>query len=89
MVLTVRELPTKDSPVLLSSVSVGTDEIFITHEQASQIDCGIYSAEIDMIYESGLRDTIWTLDIVNKSRTKVKNYENFFVVVEVPTSPEV
>ena len=89
LILTVRALPTNESPVLLCSTAIGTDEIFITHEQSSQIECGIYSAEIDMIYENGMRDTVWTPDITARNRTKVKSFENFHVVVEVPTPPEV
>lgn len=89
LILTVRKLPTKDSPVLLSSTAVGTDEIFITREQSSAIECGIYSAEIDMIYEDGKHDTVWTPDITGKNRTKIKSFENFHVVTEVPVPSEV
>lgn len=89
MILTVRKLPTESSPVLLSSVSTGTDLITIRRDQFENIECGVYSAEIDMIYENGLHDTVWTVDITKKDRTKVKNFENFHVVTEVPVSSEV
>ena len=81
LTLTVRELPTADSPVLLTATSA-TSEIELTHTITSLLDVGQYSADIELTLANGSRITIWPV-LTGNARFKEKNYKNFTIMSEV------
>lgn len=81
LTLSVRELPTADSPVLLTATS-STSEIELTHTITSLLDVGQYSADIELTLANGSRITVWP-SLTGNARFKEKNYKNFTIMSEV------
>ena len=82
--LTVRKLPNAESEVLLSVTGAsGSNEITIPHAATEGLEYGEYSADIQLTYSDGRRDTVWPEDIESSTRIKGKNMGNFILVSEV------
>lgn len=82
--LTVRKLPNAESDVLLSAASgSGSNEITIPHDATAELEYGEYSADIQLTYSDGRRDTVWPGDVESGTRIKGKNMGNFVIVSEV------
>jgi len=83
--LTVREFPSETSPVIFSVVGVsGSNRIVIDHDDTEGKECGAYSADIQLVYADGRRDTIWPADIEDGKRlSETKNWKNFMLCTEV------
>ena len=82
-ILTVKRLPSADSPVLLSVRSApGSARIVLAPEDTRDIPAGLYSADIELRTEDGAVYTVFpTLDAVPRGRTA--NYRNFDLRSEV------
>ena len=75
--LTVRELPSTDSPVLLHKLSKpGVTQIEL-HTEDTQVEPGRYSADIQLNHGE-CRYTIWPE--MDAAAYKVKNLKNFVVI---------
>lgn len=87
LTLTVREEPTKESPVVLSVTSEpGSNVIEIKHEDTADAEYGEYSADIQLLMYDGKRKTVWPLfDPESATSTKQlqKNFKNFVILPEV------
>lgn len=84
LTLTIRESPSKESPVLCM-INSFTDEITIQNEDTADIPVGAYSADIQLTTYDGKRFTFWpTLEgYSDKNRAKEKNFKNFILQPEV------
>ena len=83
LTITVREMPDKGFPVLLSTHSLpGSNNLVFVPSDSADIDPGKYSADIELVDGSGKRRTIWP-KLEGKLRYSGKNYENFVVMPEV------
>lgn len=85
LTLTVREMPSADSPVLLQITSApGSNRIPIAHADTAQLDPGKYSADIQLLAQDGKRKSIWPdYDPAVSSRYKTRNMQNFVLLAEV------
>lgn len=84
LTLTVRELPSADSKVLLAITSApGSDRIVISHADTAEVAYGAYSADVQLMTAEGLRRTVWPTNITENSRQRVANMKNFMLVSEV------
>lgn len=87
LTLTVRETPTRESPVVFSAVSEpGSNRIEIKHEYTVDAEYGEYSADIQLMMADGKRKTVWPLidtDIATTTKQLQKNFENFIILPEV------
>lgn len=79
--LTVRELPTADSPVLFAIKSL-TERIVIRHEDTKDVQPGQYSADVQLITADGKRFTVWPL-LKGNARKSVSNWRNLTIMPEV------
>lgn len=79
--LTVRALPTSESPVILHAVSSPGINQIVLHGEDTQITPGRYTADIQLNH-NGCRYTIWPELDVTKDY-KIKNRKNFIVAAEV------
>ena len=83
LTLTVRALPRQDSPVLLQvSGEPGSTRIELRHEDTAGMDCGAYSADVQLVHADGRRATVWPADM-GSGRIKGRNLKNFNVAAEV------
>lgn len=85
LTLTVREIPTAESPVIFAATSEpGSNIIQIRHEHTANAACGAYSADIELITADGLHKTLWpVVDEDNIPSIKPKNRKNFAILPEV------
>lgn len=84
LTLTVRQLPTDGSDVLLSVDSVpGSNRIVLRGEDTKNVAPGWYSYDVQLLTPENRRYTVLPDDIDDKKRGKVKNWKNFCVMPEV------
>lgn len=83
LTLTVRVLPSEDSPALIQIDSLpGSSRIVLRHEDTSGLEVGRYSADVQLTTADGKRYTIWP-SVSGSGRYVVKNFNNFVVMPEV------
>ena len=85
LTLTVRALPSADSPALIQIDSLpGVNRIVLRHEDTAELDVGRYSADVQLTTAEGMRHTVWPT-IAGSGRYVVKNLNNFVIMPEVTT----
>ena len=85
LTLTVRALPSAQSPVLLQiDAQPGSRRIVFGHEDTAELDVGRYSADVQLTTAEGKRYTVWPT-ITGSGRYVVKNLNNFVIMPEVTT----
>ena len=85
LTLTVRALPSADSPVLLQIDALpGSNRIVLRHADTAELDVGRYSADVQLTTAEGRRYTVWPT-ITGSGRYVVKNLNNFVIMPEVTT----
>lgn len=83
LTLTVRELPSAESPVLFSVNSQpGSKRILIRSEDTENLEPGRYSADVQLTDGSGNIYTVWP-ELEGSARYKEKNFKNFIIMPEV------
>lgn len=83
LTLTVREYPTNESPVLLSTTSPpGSKRILIRNADTANIEPGRYSADVQLTTNEGYRFTVWPM-LEGSKRYRTSNLKNFIVMPEV------
>lgn len=85
LTLTVRELPSLDSPVIFSTTSApGSNRIVIRHADTADAEYGEYSADVQLLTADGLRKTVWpNIDEENLPKARAANLKNFILLPEV------
>ena len=85
LTLTVRALPSADSPALIQIDSLpGVNRIVLRHEDTAELNVGRYSADVQLTTADGKRYTVWPT-ITGSGRYVVKNLNNFVIMPEVTT----
>ena len=85
LTLTVRALPSADSPALIQIDALpGSNRIVFRHEDTAELDVGRYSADVQLTTAEGKRYTVWPT-ITGSGRYVVKNLNNFVIMPEVTT----
>lgn len=85
LTLTVRALPSADSPVLLQIDALpGSNRIVLRHADTAELNVGRYSADVQLTTADGKRYTVWPT-ITGSGRYVVKNLNNFVIMPEVTT----
>ena len=85
LTLTVRALPSADSPALIQIDSLpGVNRIVLRHADTAELDVGRYSADVQLTTADGKRYTVWPT-ITGSGRYVVKNLNNFVIMPEVTT----
>lgn len=85
LTLTVRTLPSADSPALLQIDALpGSRRIVFSHTDTAELDVGRYSADVQLTTADGKRYTVWPA-ITGSGRYVVKNLNNFVIMPEVTT----
>lgn len=83
LIFAVREVPSPDSPVLLSIESEhGVNRIVFTHDDTKDMNIGFYSAEVQLMSSDGMIYTVWP-KLVGNMRTSKSNRKNFVLMTEV------
>lgn len=83
LTLTVRVLPSAESPVLIQIDSLpGSNRIVLRHEDTAELNVGRYSADVQLTTAEGRRFTVWP-NIAGSGRYVVKSFNNFVVMPEV------
>lgn len=83
LTLTVRALPSADSPVLLQIDALpGSNRIVLRHADTAELNVGRYSADVQLTTADGKRYTVWPA-ITGSSRYVIKNLNNFVIMPEV------
>ena len=83
LTLTVRALPSAQSPVLLQIDALpGSNRIVFRHEDTAELDVGRYSADVQLTTADGKRYTVWPT-ITGSGRYVIKNLKNFVIMPEV------
>lgn len=83
LTLTVRVLPSADSPALIQIDSLpGSNRIVLRHEDTAELNVGRYSADVQLTTAEGRRFTVWP-NIAGSGRYVVKSFNNFVVMPEV------
>ena len=83
LILTVRELPNKNSPLLFRAESnPGSDEIIIPAEATAEMKPGYYSADIEFVGSNGEPTTLWP-DCTEVKPDENKSFKNFILTPEV------
>ena len=83
LILSVRELPNKNSPLLFRAESnPGSSEIIIPAAATAEIKPGIYSADIEFVSGDGEPITLWP-DNVDVKPDENKSFKNFIITPEV------
>ena len=83
LTLTVRALPSAESPVLIQIDSLpGSDRIVLRHEDTAEMNVGRYSSDVQLTTADGKRYTIWP-SVSGSGRYVVKSFNNFVVMPEV------
>ena len=88
--LTVRKLPSLDSPVLLHAVSAAGSNSIVLHKTDTMIEPGCYSADIQLNHGTDCCYTIWPkIDMTCDYMPNI-NRRNFIIATDVTaTSGEV
>lgn len=85
LTLTVRALPSAQSPALLQVDALpGSRRIVFGHADTAELDVGRYSADVQLTTAEGKRYTVWPT-ITGSGRYVVKNLNNFVIMPEVTT----
>ena len=85
LTLTVRALPSADSPALIQIDSLpGVNRIVLRHADTAELNVGRYSADVQLTTSDGKRYTVWPA-ITGSGRYVVKNLNNFVIMPEVTT----
>ena len=85
LTLTVRSLPSDQSPVLIQIDSLpGSNRIVIGHADTAELTVGRYSADVQLTTADGKRFTVWPT-IAGSGRYVVKSFNNFVIMPEVTT----
>lgn len=83
LTLTVRALPSADSPALIQIDALpGSNRIVFSHADTADLDVGRYSADVQLTTAEGKRYTVWPT-ITGSGRYVVKNLNNFVIMPEV------
>lgn len=83
LTLTVRALPSDQSPVLIQIDSLpGSNRIVIGHADTAELTVGRYSADVQLTTADGKRFTVWPT-IAGSGRYVIKNFNNFIIMPEV------
>ena len=83
VVLTVREKPTVESPVLLQVRSAaGSTRIVLRGADTAELTPGRYSADLQLDTADGKHYTFWPT-LAGSYRYTVRNYQNFVIMPEV------
>lgn len=83
LTLTVRALPSAQSPVLLQIDALpGSRRIVFDHDATAELDVGRYSADVQLTTADGKRYTVWP-SVSGSSRYVVKSFNNFVLMPEV------
>ena len=83
LTLTVRELPSADSPILMQVQSnPGSNRIIISAKDSADMTPGQYSADIQLTNGSNRKYTLWPL-LDGIARYRVANFKNFILMPEV------
>ena len=83
LTLTVRALPSAESPVLIQIDSLpGSDRIVLRHADTAEMNVGRYSSDVQLTTADGKRYTIWP-SVSGSGRYVVKSFNNFVVMPEV------
>ena len=83
LTLTVRALPSTQSPVLLQIDALpGSRRIVFDHDATAELDVGRYSADVQLTTADGKRYTVWP-SVSGSSRYVVKSFNNFVLMPEV------
>ena len=83
MIFAVRELPSPDSPLLLSIESEhGVNKIVFSHDDTRNMNVGAYSAEIQLMTSDNMIYTVWPR-LKGASKTSKANRKNFVLMTEV------
>lgn len=85
LTLTVRELPSRDSPEIFQSTGApGSNRIIINHADTADAEYGEYSADVQLLTAEGLRKTVWPdIDEDNLPKARNRNLKNFILLPEV------
>lgn len=84
LTLTVRVLPSAESPVLIQIDSLpGSNRIVLRHDDTAELNVGRYSADVQLTTADGKRYTIWP-SVSGSGRYVVKNFNNFNNFVIMP-----
>ena len=85
LTFTVRQLPSSLVPALIQIDSEpGNKTIIIGHDHTSDLNVGLYSADLQLTTSDGLRYTIWP-KLNRDLRYVTKNFNNFVIMPEVTT----
>ena len=85
LTLTVRALPSADSPALIQIDSLpGVNRIVLRHADTAELNVGRYSADVQLTTADGKRFTVWPT-IAGSGRYVVKSFNNFVIMPEVTT----
>lgn len=83
LTLTVRALPSDQSPVLIQIDSLpGSNRIVIGHEDTVELDVGRYSADVQLTTAEGRRHTVWPT-LSGNLRYEPRSFNNFVIMPEV------
>lgn len=83
LIFAVREVPSPESPVLLSIESErGVNRIVFSHDDTTDMAIGFYSAEIQLMTSDGMIYTVWP-KLTGNARTSKSNRKNFVLMTEV------
>lgn len=83
LTLTVRAMPSAQSPVLLQIDALpGSRRIVFDHDATAELDVGRYSADVQLTTADGKRYTVWP-SVSGSSRYVVKSFNNFVLMPEV------
>ena len=84
LIFTVRKIPSEDSPILLEIQSTpGQNIIYFRHSDTVDLDCGQYSAEIQLMATGNQRYTVWPKVNGAARYTPTTNRKNFVLMTEV------
>lgn len=86
LVLTVRKLPSAESPVLLQVTGLrGSNSLRIPHNLTAELEVGKYSMDIELMIGGVTRRTIWPdwSQVERYKRSRIGNIENFVLMPEV------
>ena len=84
LTLSVREYPSKDSPLLLSVTSAPGSNMIVLHgADTVNIAPGMYSYDVQINFADGTRYTVLPDNLTSGIRATAKNWKNFCMMGEV------
>ena len=85
LTLTVRTLPSAQSPALLQVDALpGSRRIVFGHDDTAELDVGRYSADVQLTTAEGKRHTVWPT-LSGNLRYEPRSFNNFVIMPEVTT----